>query len=267
MPSGDGRDIYALYNAKLEHLHIRRGKNPLEVEMFTSGDGFSYKPVRWPHLVLFTPLNPPAGEVKGVSLLRSLPFVANVLMKIFQSTRVNFDRVANLRYAVTYRPGSSGIDRMNAKEIAETIAGEWADAMDSQKAGIVKDFVAVGDVGIQVIGADNQMIDTEVPVRQMLEQIVAKLGIPPFMLGLHWSSTERMSVQQADILTSELASYQSLLTSVIGQICRTFLRMRGSGADIRVEWEDINLQDRVEEANVRLTEAKAKLLEKQLEEN
>ena len=30
-------------------------------------------------------------------------------------------------------------------------------------------FVAVGDVDVKVIGADNQMIDTQVPVRQMLE--------------------------------------------------------------------------------------------------
>ena len=56
--------------------------------------------------------------------------------------------------------------------------------MDSVKQGAIKDFVAVGDVDIKVIGADNQMIGTEVPVRQMLEQIVAKLGMPPFLLGL-----------------------------------------------------------------------------------
>ena len=48
------------------------------------------------------------------------------------------------------------------------------------KSGSVKDFVAVGDVDIKVIGADNQIPDSEIPVREMLEQIVAKLGIPPF---------------------------------------------------------------------------------------
>lgn len=66
-----------------------------------------------------------------------------------------------------------------------------------------------------VIGADNQIIDTQVPVRQMLEQIVAKLGLPPFILGLSWSTTERMSQQQAEILASELESYRELLNSVI----------------------------------------------------
>lgn len=52
------------------------------------------------------------------------------------------------------------------------VAKEWSEAM--QTGGAVKDFVAVGDVQIKVIGADNQILDSEVPVRQMLEQIVAK---------------------------------------------------------------------------------------------
>ena len=65
--------------------------------------------------------------------------------------------------------------------------------MNAMRCGEVRDFVAVGDVDIKVIGADNQIIDTEIPVRQLLEQIVAKLSVPPFLLGLTWSSTERMS--------------------------------------------------------------------------
>ena len=72
--------------------------------------------------------------------------------------------------------------------------------------GSVRDFVAVGDVDIRVIGADSQVLDSQVPVRQILEQLVARTGIPPFMLGLSWSSTERMSAQQADLLTSEITA-------------------------------------------------------------
>ncbi len=65
------------------------------------------------------------------------------------------------------------------------------------------------------------------PVRQMLEQIVAKLGLPPFLLGLSWSSTERMSSQQADVLTSELEAYRRVLTPVVLKVCRTWLMLEG----------------------------------------
>lgn len=65
----------------------------------------------------------------------------------------------------------------------------------------------MGDVDIKVIGADNQILDSEVPVRQILEQLIARTGIPPFLLGLSWSSTERMSTQQADMMTSEISRH------------------------------------------------------------
>ena len=97
----------------------------------------------------------------------------------------------------------------------------------------------------------------------MLEQIIAKLSIPPFLLGLNWSTTERMSKQQADILTSELEYYRRLLTPVLMRVCRTFLRLRGCPCEPVVKWNTINLQDEVESAKARLYNAQAEQLERQ----
>ena len=120
--------------------------------------------------------------------------------------------------------------------------------MQSTRNGHVRDFVAVGDVEIKVIGADNQVLDSEVPVRQILEQLVARTGIPPFLLGLSWSSTERMSTQQADMLTSELEALRRTLTPAVERIGRTWLRLHGFYCGCEAVWESINLQDELEEA-------------------
>ena len=133
--------------------------------------------------------------------------------------------------------------------------------LNSARSGVVKDFVAVGDVDIKVIGAENQIIDTEVPVRQLVEQLVAKLSVPPFLLGLNWSTTERMSSQQADILTSELEYYRRLLTPVLTKICSAFLRLCGSGKGVEINWANINLQDEEALARSRLYNAQAKAVE------
>jgi len=250
--SPGGRSLAALYNAPLENIQVRWEENPLNLSFYASTGGLGFAPVPYPELILFSSLKPKPGQVRGESILKGLPFVTDILLKIYRSVGNNFDRVANLRYAVTYRPGASQLDRAYAKEIAQNIAGEWSAAMSAAQNGQVRDFVAVGDVDIKVIGADNQMIDTQVPVRQLLEQIVAKLGIPPFILGLHWSSTERMSSQQADILTSELDYYRGLLTPVIRKICATHLCLSGLSGAFAVEWESVNLQDEVELANARL---------------
>ena len=143
------------------------------------------------------------------------------------------------------------------------VASEWQKTMSPSSP--LSDFIAVGDVDIKVIGADNQILDSQIPVRQMLEQIVSKLSIPPFLLGLSWSTTEKMSTQQADILTSELEYYRRILNPVISRICNMWLKLNGYFAEFDIIWDNINLQDEVELANARLTMAKAVEIEKRLE--
>ena len=196
--------------------------------------------MRYPALILKSVLNPEPGCVYGTSLLKGLPFVSDILLKIYNTLGVNWERVGNVRYCVTYKPQNDALDKAYAKERAEQIAEQWSAAMQGCTP---KDFVAVGDVCVRAIGADSQIPDSEVPVRQLLEQIVAKLGIPPFLLGLSWSSTERMSAQQADILTSEIDYYRRLLDPTLRTIFRTFLRLEGFGDDIEIEWEALTLQD------------------------
>ena len=264
IPTVEEDRVGALYNVPLENLLVRRGKNPLEVQFCSYPDGISPKPVDYPERILFSALNPKAGEIKGRSLLSGLPFVTSILLDIYQAVGQNFERMGNLRFAVTYRP-QGGVDGSYAREIAQEMARQWADTM--RDSGQVKDFIAVGDVDIRVIGADNQVIDTQVPVRQMLEQIIAKLGLPPFILGLSWSTTERMSQQQAEILASELESYRNLLTPVILRICRYHLNLKGLGGTIAVRWNHVSMSDEVEQARAQLLRMQAKQIEQALEQD
>lgn len=249
--------IAALYNASLRDVELV-AKTPLSLEVRRRTLSGS-EPVPYPELVMVTALNPPPGSAKGVSLLRSLPFVTGILLQIFHTLGVNWERIGNVRFAVTCEPGRDG--EPFAKERAEQMATQWKRAMTSREPS---DFVAVGNVHIQAIGADNQILDSEIPVRQMLEQIVAKLGIPPFLLGLSWSSTERMSSQQADLLTSELESYRRLLEPIIRKICTLWLRLSGSFGTVSIDWDDISLQDTTELANAAHVRAQTSLLEEQI---
>ena len=135
--------------------------------------------------------------------------------------------------------------------------------MQATRGGNVRDFVAVGDVDIKVIGAAGPVLDSQVPVRQILAQLVARTGIPPFMLGLSWSSTERMSAQQADLLTSEITAIRRSLEPVLLRIAELWLRLHGFDDSVTMQWEDIDLQDLVEEARADLYRAQAEQLRKE----
>ena len=236
-----------------------RGSDPFDVRFKLCGSERDVKlpaEPRW----FYTTLNPSVKHPDGVSLLRGLPALSEILMRIYECVGQNFDRAGNVRYAVTYKPANEA-EMAFAAERAGQIAKEWSDGMASARNGTVKDFVAVGDVGIKVIGADNQVLETQVPVRQLLEQMISKLSIPPFLLGLSWSSTERMSSQQADILTSELEYYRRLITPVLRKIGEAFLRLEGYGCGCDIEWRNINLQDEEALARARLYNAQAEALE------
>ena len=138
--------------------------------------------------------------------------------------------------------------------------------MQATRSGSVRDFVAVGDVDVKVIGADGPVLDSQVPVRQILEQLISRTGIPPFLLGLSWSSTERMSAQQADMLTSEITAIRRSLEPVLRRIAQLWLRLHGYDDTVEICWEDINLQDLVEEARAQLYRAQAETLRKEMED-
>ena len=256
VPRPGGGDIAALLCGRVEDIEIKEGDNPLAFTLCLRDSRGELRELPYQHLLLFTPLNPEAGSPYGVSLLRSLPFLAEILTKIYHTIGVNWERCGNVRFAVTCKNGAGA----SAAERGRLLAGEWSKAMRESRGGSVRDFVAVGDVDIQVIGADAPILDSQVPVRQILEQIVAKTGIPPFMLGLNWSSTERMSAQQADMLTTEVTAIRRTLTPVIEQVCRLWLRMHGYSCAFSVDWEDINLQDQVEEARAALYREQARKL-------
>ena len=256
VPAAGNREIAALLCARVEDIEIREGDHPLEFQICGWDENGRMAELPYQDLLLFTPMNPETDHPYGVSLLRGLPFLADILSAIYQTIGINWERCGNVRFAVTCQD-SEGV---NAAERSRVLAEEWSRAMQETRGGNVRDFVAVGDVGIRVIGGDAPILDSEVPVRQILEQIVAKTGIPPFMLGLSWSSTERMSAQQADLLTTEITAVRRNLTPVVERICRLWLRMHGYTCGFEVVWDDINLQDQVEEARAELYRQQARKL-------
>ena len=236
-------------------LEIQQDGSPMDIVLWGPDDTGRLHPLPYQHLLLFTALNPEPEHPYGVSLFRGMPFLAEILMKIYAAIGSNWERAGNVRYSVIC--GGDDLDPAAAQERGAQVAQEWAKAMEDGKNGTVRDFVAVGDVQIKVIGGEAPILDSQVPVRQILEQLVAKTGLPPFLLGMNWSTTERMSTQQADILTSELWALRRTVEPAVMKICRTFLALEGLDDRVEILWNDISLQDITQEAQADLYKAQA----------
>ncbi len=251
-----GGKLRAVCWGDVNALEVHGGDSPLETVIWGPDDRGVMRPLPYQQLLLFTTMNPEPEHPYGVSMFRGMPFLAEILMKIYTTIGSNWERAGNVRYSVICK-GGEGLDGAVAQERGRQVAAEWAKAMEDVKNGTVRDFVAVGDVEIKVIGGEAPILDSQVPVRQILEQLVAKTGLPPFLLGLNWSTTERMSVQQADILTSELWAIRRTVEPAVERICRMYLALEGLDDRVDIHWDDISLQDITEEAKADLYRAQA----------
>lgn len=236
-------------------LEVQQGQSPLDMVLWGRDDHGLLRPLPYQHLLLFTTMHPEPAHPYGVSMFRGMPFLADILLKIYNTVGSNWERAGNIRYSVTCK--GDDLDPAAAQARGKAVAAEWARAMEDSKNGTVRDFVAVGDVDIKVIGAESPILDSQVPVRQILEQLIAKTGLPPFLLGLNWSTTERMSTQQADILTSELWALRRTVEPAMRKICQTFLALEGMDNRVELQWDDISLQDITQEAQAELYRAQA----------
>lgn len=251
-----GGKLRAVCWGDVTRLDVQQGESLLETVIWGPDSKGLMRPLPYQNLLLFTTLNPEPAAPYGVSIFRGMPFLADILMKIYNTIGVNWERSGNIRYSVICRGGEE-MDPAVVQERGRQVAQEWVRAMEDGKNGTVRDFVAVGDVEIKVIGGESPILDSEVPVRQILEQLVAKTGLPPFLLGLNWSTTERMSTQQADLLTSELWALRRSVQPAVEKICRTFLSLEGLDPQVEILWDDISLQDITEEARAELYMAQA----------
>ena len=259
-----GGKLRAVCWGDVTRLDIQEGESLLDTVIWGPDSHGLMRPLPYQNLLLFTTLNPEPANPYGVSLFRGMPFLADILLRIYNSIGVNWDRAGNVRYSVICK-GGDNLDPAVVQERGKQVAAEWARAMEDGKNGTVRDFVAVGDVEIKVIGGENPILDSEVPVRQILEQLVARTGLPPFLLGLNWSTTERMSTQQADLLTSELWALRRTVEPAVRKICRTYLVLEGMDPEVEIIWDDISLQDITEQARAELYLAQAAKYRKEAE--
>lgn len=193
----------------------------------------------------------------GVSSYDSLPFVSNIILQIFNSTGLNWERFGNLTYSVTYKPEKDNMDKKKVEERIEIIQDSFAKAMEKKAYGEAADFYGVGDISVKVIGADNQILDMDVPARVLTEQIISDAGIPPFILGLSWSTTERMSQKQTEIFAARLDDDRKQWNHVAREVINLHQALEGLNIPYDLEWSSVSLDDALDKARVRQINAVA----------
>lgn len=241
----------------------------------TSFVGGTWETKLTPTNLLYFSINNENGDPYGVSVMRSMEFVSKLLMTMQNSLLNVWERFGDPSYKVIYKGSKAGgtdlTDRQN------TIKTDFAATVDAKRSGKSADFVYAldkdSDITVEIIGADGQVLEMEIPARHVLEQIVSKTNLPAWMLGIYWSTTERMATLEVEMALQDAKIRQLAMIPEFIRLYSTYLSLRGfkwktitTDVNAPGDWgfifETPNVRDVLSMANARFLNAQADMMER-----
>jgi len=251
IPTKSMTDIWGLKTARTEDIRFIKHEDRLILGT-RDENGFKVIPFEQQNLITYLAFDQRDGHPQGYSILQSLPFVAQIFLRMEKAWENKTWRVGSPTFVITVT-GGKGQTAQEANDTKDEIKNALQGTMQVKKTGQESDIAGAvaegGKVDISTLGADGEVITDEVPVRTIEEQIIAQLELAPYMLGVAWSTTERMSQHQSDMIVSNVKWERDRLEYIIRQVIDTFLILTGDiGAKWDMRWNDVNLLDEKERA-------------------
>jgi hypothetical protein len=263
-------DIVGLRVADSKYIQFKRSQAGLDMYQRTDNDP-DWRLLNPSNLLYFSIGNENQNPC-GIPLMRSCEFVSKILATMHNSLLNVWERFGDPSFSIVYK--TSRRDGNDLKERRNTIQSEFDKSIRAKREGKSADFVRAidkdSDIQIAVIGADGQILELEVPARHVVEQIIAKTGLPPWSLGLQWSTTERLADNQAELLLADISTRQAAKLPHFYNLIRTLLLLRGrtwKKGDWKLEWAQVNLRDVLKQAQARFMNAQADMYYSQMAGN
>ncbi len=264
IPNPRRNDIIGLRVADSKFIKFKRKTSGLEI-LQKSDDDIDWRPLK-PGTLMYWSINNENQNPYGTPMFRSCEFVAQILATMHNSLLNVWERFGDPSFSLIYK--TSRRDGTNHKERCDTLSQNLNSVVRAKRQGHSADFVHAidkdSDISLSVIGADGQVLELEAPARHVLEQIVAKTGLPPWMLGMHWSTTERLAEFEAEMVLADIVTRQSAKLPALTRLVKTLLTMRGrtwKKGDWELKFQQVNLHDVEKQARARFLNAQADMMQ------
>jgi SPP1 gp7 family putative phage head morphogenesis protein len=217
--------------------------------------------------LIYNSFHPESNNPYGVSLLRSIEFVAQNLLRIQNATGRAWDRFGDPPFQVTYKTKNRSLKQKDLDARRNQLAQDLANTLAAKRAGNSADFVqAIGaddDIEINVIGGQGEVLEIQLPAQHMVEQILAKVPIPGWMIGLTEAQAGRMADQQSQMALMESKVRFVSRLPALKSIVATWLRGEGytwKAGDWNIVQELPNLIDVMKQAQADFLNAQAQMM-------
>lgn len=259
IPSVDYRDI-----AAIQELH------PRTIAFRPQPDSYNLDIVQWqvgtaqavtlnPATIVNAVYDVRTDNPYGSSLLHGLPFTAEILAAMTLNLGNTWKRFGTPINTLIMKPpeGLNDPDGEIGEGILARVLGHLRDIQKRRLNGDIADFGAFADAELGVLGAQDEVLEYPLSARAVMEPIVAKLGLPPMMLGLQWQAGERIGAEQAKLLSARIDSMRKALEPELMYVIRIRQALAGQPQDVKLCWDAPTLADALQTAQADLTEAQA----------
>lgn len=188
---------------------------------------------------LYFSINNENSDPYGVSLLRSMEFCAKLLMTMQNSVGNVWERFGDPSFFVKYKTNKKDLGGVALETRRQKIQDDFDSAIRAKRAGKSADFVTAvntdADLEIKVIGHENQELSLDVPAQHVLNQIVSKTGLPPWMLGVTNRTVQGLATLEIEAALQDAKIRQLAMLPELVRLFSVFLRLRGR------TWKSVNL--------------------------
>ena len=253
-------DIVELRVADSKYIKFSREDKQLRIYQKADGDN-TERELKPGNLIYFSIGNENQNPY-GTPIFRGCETVSKIMATIYNSTQNAWERFGDPSFNVTYKTSKKDGTDLEARRVA--IANDLNTAVRAKREGKSADFVRAIDtnseITVEIIGADGQLLEMEIPMRQVIQDICGKTGLPSWMLGYSFSTTERRANFEAEMVLADVQVRQAAKTPHFEKLITTMLRLRGrtwKPGDWKLEWQQVNLHDMVAQAQARFLNAQA----------
>ncbi len=253
-------DIIGLRVGDSKYIKFSRDENNLRI--YQKADGDSAERELNPGNLIYFSIGNENQNPYGVPIFRGCETVSKIMATIYNATQNSWERFGDPSFAVTYKTSKKDGTDLEARR--KQIADELTAAVRAKREGKSADFVRAIDINseikIEIIGADGQLLEMEIPMRQVVQDICGKTGLPSWMLGYSFSTTERRANFEAEMVLADVSVRQAAKLPHFEKLITTMLRLRGrtwKPGDWKLEWQQVNLHDMVAQAQARFLNSQA----------
>jgi hypothetical protein len=250
IPYRDMSGIARLKNARTKHIDYIPDENGRMLVAQRAPMGVHSEPFEHQERIFQIAFDRRQGNPRGYSLFYSLPFVAQIFMRIMKTVDHQLYRVGDPTFFFVLEGVGEDInDYALAKKYQNDLKGQVSVAMEQRQMGRLSDVFGVTPSGakltMKALGQDIEIMSLEVPIKIILEQIIGKLGLPPHTFGVHWQATYDLTEAEGDMLVQGIKEYrEGSIDPIIDELYGRELAMHGyANSNFTWEWEDVTLLD------------------------